>query len=127
MVTISTPRRPSSLTAPNPPSGSAVSNLLTSSETSVDGLRSWHVIYSGGVSLTNSTHTRIDAANGYRYVTNTAPDRSSVVSASRYGKAFWTIRKDANGAQLARTDNGYDPHGRQSTGTGSEQSIYYFC
>src|SRR5258708_655451 len=57
-------------------SNSAVSNLLSSTESSVDGLHTWQTTYrDASTSVTNRTDT-LYAGGGFRFQTNTAPDGS---------------------------------------------------
>ena len=51
----------------------------------MDGLRSWNTVWNNGAGITNQSRTIYDAANGYRYVTNIAPDNSWSVAVTRYG------------------------------------------
>ena len=53
-----------------------------------------------------------DAANGFRYVTNIAPDNSYAVSITRYGTNVSQTSSDSTGAQLGQTTFAYDSHGR---------------
>jgi RHS repeat-associated protein len=91
---------------------SAVSNVTSISEISVDSLRSWRINHG----LTNEIRT-VYAGNGNRYVTNTAPDGSYTISHFLHGQLQSATRKDASGAQLGKTTYGYDAHGRQKTMT----------
>jgi YD repeat-containing protein len=87
---------------------SAVSNLISTAETTTDGLISWSASYG----LTNRTQTRY-AGSGARYVTNTAPDGSYSVSYYQDGQVISTTRKDASGNQLSQTTYSYDYHGHK--------------
>gem|GEM_PF-646300 len=98
-------------------SGSTASNLVSLAETSVDGLKSWNVLYNNGVSITNSSQTTYDATHGYRVVINTSPDGSTTVTTNVYGRLVSVTCKDANGTQLSQTLYSYDPHGRQNLTT----------
>ncbi len=100
-----------------PTGGSTASNLMSLAETSVDGLRSWSVLFNNGAGITNKTQTTYDAAHGYRVVTSTAPDGSITVTTNVYGRLTSVTRRDANGTQLSQTLYGYDPHGRQNLTT----------
>ena len=90
------------------------SNLVSTVEASVDGLRSWKTLHNNGIPVTTQLRTVYDAANGYRYVTNTGPDNSCTVAISRFGTNVSSTAFDSNGAQLGRTTYGYDAQGRQS-------------
>lgn len=83
--------------------------LISTSEASVDGLRTWLTSYG----LTRSSRV-VFAGSGNRYSTNTAPDGSVDISASYYGRLVSSTRRDSTGAQLGQTSVGYDAHGRQS-------------
>ena len=94
----------------NAGTNSFITNRVT--ETSVDGLKSWNVSYG----LTNLSQT-VFGANGFRYVTNTAPDGSFAVATYQYGLAQGTTRYDSTGASLGQTGYGYDAHNRQNVVT----------
>ncbi len=96
--------------------GSTVSNLVSVSETSVDGLRSWQTQYRDASTPVTSQSRTVYSGNN-RYVTNTAPDGSYTVSAFSDGRLSWIKQCDASGGQIRRTDYAYDTHGRQSTAT----------
>ena len=87
---------------------SAVSNLVSETRTSTDGLQSWNVAFG----LTNHSRTVIGTA-GNVYVTNTAPDGSFTVSHTLTGLVQSVTRKDSAGNQLGKTTYTYDAHGRQ--------------
>jgi RHS repeat-associated protein len=91
-----------------PTDGSSASNLLSTAETSTDGLRTWSIAFG----LTNQSQTAY-ATNGYRYVTNTAPDNSKTISVFLYGKLQTVTRLDGAAGQVGQTTFGYDGHGRQ--------------
>ena len=65
--------------------GLVLSNLVSTTEASVDGLRSWNTVWNNGAGITNQSRTIYDAGNGNRYVTNIAPDNSWSVAITRYG------------------------------------------
>ena len=89
------------------------SNLVSTAEASVDGLRSWNTVWNNGQSVTSRSQTAF-GGSGYRYATNSAPDNSYSVSISRYGTNVSSTRYDSSGNQLASVSFGYDAHGRQS-------------
>jgi RHS repeat-associated protein len=99
-----------------PTSGSTNSVLLAEAETSVDGLRSWNILYNKGAGITNFSQT-VYQGSGARSVTNIAPDGSYVVSVYQNGLITSTTSRDANGNQLGATTYGYDPHARQNAVT----------
>jgi len=88
---------------------SAVSNLVSTSEITTDGLRSWNSAFG----LTNLGWTIY--SGGHKYVTNTAPDGSYQISDFQYGRLLSITRKDSGGNQIGATTIGYDAHGRVST------------
>ena len=89
------------------------SNLVSIADTSTDGLRTWQITYrDASTPATNLTRT-VFAGGGNRYVTNTAPDSSYVVSAYSYGRLSTVTRYSSTGAQLGKSTYTYDPHGRQ--------------
>jgi RHS repeat-associated protein len=94
---------------------SNASNLLTTTETCVDGLQSWSTIWNNGLAMTSHSQTTCDPANGYRIVTNTAPDASYTVETNQYGRLISLTSRDSSGAQISRTVYGYDAHGRNNT------------
>ncbi len=96
---------------------SAVSNLISTTETSTDGLRSWSSIWNNGTPVTRQSHIVYDAATGYRYVTNTAPDNSYSVAITRHGTNVSVTQFDALDHQLAAINYSYDAHGRPNTVT----------
>ncbi len=91
------------------------SNLVSTVEASVDGLRSWNTVWNNGTAITSQRRTVYDAANGYRYVTNTSPDNSYSVAITRYGTNVSVTTFAADGSQLSAVSYAYDPHGRQNT------------
>jgi RHS repeat-associated protein len=88
------------------------SNLVSTVETSADGLRSWNTVWNNGVGVTSQSRTVYDAANGYRYVTNSAPDGSYTIFTTRYGTNVSLIQCDSANSQLSATTFAYDSHGR---------------
>jgi RHS repeat-associated protein len=91
--------------------------LISVSETTTDGLRSWQVQFRDGLTgITNQTRT-VYAGGGYRYVTNTAPDGSFDITTYLYGRLQSVARKDPSRNQLSATTYSYDSHGRQQTVT----------
>lgn len=87
--------------------------LLSTSETSTDGLRTWQTTYNNGQPLTRHSVT-VYAANNYRYVTNLAPDNAYSVATYRYAKLLSVTTCDALNNQLSASSYGYDAHGRQN-------------
>ena len=80
------------------------------SEASMDGRRSWQTTV--GVANPATTVTAYPGG-GYRDVTTTAPDGSSVHSVYLDGRLQSTTRNKADGTQIGRTSYTYDAHGRQ--------------
>lgn len=88
------------------------SNLISTVESSADGLRSWNTIWNNGTAITSQSRTVYDAANGYRYVTNIAPDNSYSVTVTRYGTNVSETGFDSLNTQLSAVSYAYDTHGR---------------
>jgi RHS repeat-associated protein len=88
----------------------AVSNLIVTLETTVEGLRTWKKSFG----LTNQSQTAY-MGSGTRYQTNTAPDGSFTVSQYQHEQLLSVTRKDSAGNQLSKTSYGYDAHGRLQT------------
>jgi RHS repeat-associated protein len=96
---------------------SAISNLLASTETSVDGLHTWQITFrDSATSLTNRTDT-VYGGGGFRSQTNTAPDGSYTVSQYQFGRVVSSIRYDSGGGQLSSMSYSYDGQGRQAAVT----------
>ena len=104
------------------------SNLVSTAETSVDGLQSWNITYNNGIGLTNYSRTDYDPFHGTTTMTSVAPDGSASVSTSQYGRQVSTIHHDAAGNRIAGATYAYDPQGRQNTLTdarnGTSTSFY---
>jgi RHS repeat-associated protein len=97
--------------------GSPISNLVSSVETSADGLQSWNVIFDNTVGVTNHTVTSYDQNLGYRIFTATAPDGSTTINTYQFGRLIATTSKDANGVQIGQTAYAYDAQGRRNIAT----------
>src|SRR6185503_20365151 len=89
-----------------PTDGSSSTLLISTAETSVNGLTNWVSRFG----LTNKTETAY-ASGATRYITNTAPDGSFVVSQYQNGRLISVTAKNASGAQLNQTTYSYDAHG----------------
>jgi len=89
--------------------------LVSTTETSVDGLRSWNMIWNSGTAVTSSNVTIVDAATGRRILTSYAPDGSYMITTNQNGRLISVTKCDANGSQIGQTIYGYDAHGRQTT------------
>ena len=85
--------------------------LVSQSDTSVDGLRSWQVAFG----LTSTSATVYDAPNAKTTVTSTSPDGSQTISVSVQGLQQSTTRKDANGVNLSSVNYTCDTMGRVAT------------
>ncbi len=113
-----------------PTPGSTNSVLLATTETSVDGLRSWNILYNNGIGLTNFSQT-VYAGSGVHSTTNIAPDGSYMISVYQNGLVTSSTDRDANGNQIAATTYSYDPHGRQNvvtdTRTGAITSYFNYA
>lgn len=93
---------------------SSVSNLISSSETSVDGFHTWQTSYrDSSTAVTNRTDI-FYAGAGSIYQTNIAPDGSYSISQSQSGRLLWVTSNDSLNNQLFSVTYTYDPHGRQS-------------
>ena len=92
-------------------------NLVAVSRISTDGLRSWNTVYRDGPTPVVTATRTVYAGNGNRYITNTAPDGSYVLSAYTYGRLVSVTRRNSSHGQLGKTTYGYDTHGRQATVT----------
>ncbi len=96
---------------------STVTNLISMTEESTDGLRTWRTVYPDGATpATTATETAYGGGTN-RTETVTYPDGSTQVSAYTYGRLQSVTRKDANNVTLSQTTYGYDAHGRQNTMT----------
>ena len=93
------------------------SNLVSTVETSVDGLQTWNITFNNSVGVTNHTQTTYIPTNGYRIVTVTAPDGSTTSTTNQYGRVISVTQLDANAVQIGRTSYGYDAQGRQNATT----------
>jgi RHS repeat-associated protein len=104
--------------------GQDSSNLLSTLETSVDGLRSWHT----QATATASTVSTV-AVNGTRTTTATGPDNSYSVSTYQSGRLVSVAHYDANSSPIGTTTYSYDAHGRpyQFTDgrTGTRVTLFY--
>jgi RHS repeat-associated protein len=96
--------------------GTDVSNLVSTVETSVDGLRTWNILWNAGAGVTNQSQTAY-AGDCNRYVTNTAPDGSYTLTAYSYGRLSSVTRYSSTSVQLGKTTYAYDAHGRVLTTT----------
>src|SRR3989442_8270397 len=99
-----------------PTGGTDASNLVSTVETSADGLRAWNILWNAGAGVTNQSQT-VYAGSGNRYVTNTAPDGSCTLTAYSYGRLGSATRYSSTGSQLGKTSYAYDAHGRVLTTT----------
>jgi len=90
------------------------SNLISTVETSVDGLQTWNIIWHNGVGLTNYSLITRDPANARTVVTNVAPDGSYSVTTNQNGRLISMTSYDAINNQLSSLNYAYDAHGRQN-------------
>src|SRR5207249_89083 len=97
-------------------SSTDASNLVSTVETSADGLRTWNILWNAGAGVTNKSQT-VYAGSGNRYVTNTAPDGSYTLTAYSYGRLSSVTRKDSLNNQLSAINYLYDAHGHVLTTT----------
>ena len=103
----------------------ATSNLISTVETSTDGLKTWNTLWNNGVAATTQATT---IPGSTRTVTTLNPDNSSKVAVYQNGRLTSVTLKDKNGSQVGQTTYGYDPHGRQNTVTDARTgtTTYYF-
>ncbi|MBL9170605.1 MAG: RHS repeat-associated core domain-containing protein [Verrucomicrobiales bacterium] len=87
---------------------SAVSNLVSISEQSTSGLRTWETSFG----LTRSS-VRTTPINASWTVTTTEPDNTYSITLYSTGRLASVTRYDSNNVQIAKTTYGYDSHGRQ--------------
>jgi YD repeat-containing protein len=92
--------------------GSSSSTLVSTSETSVDGLSTWSDTL-GAV----STSVKTPPSSGSYTVTQTAPDGSYSISLYQNGRMASITRYDSGSSQVGKTTYGYDEHGRRNTST----------
>jgi RHS repeat-associated protein len=90
---------------------SAISNLLSCVEKSVDGTRSWSTLIDepGSQAITNETR-RAYLGNGYTSITEISPDGSSVVTTNLHGGAISMARFSLSGAVIEGTSYEFDAH-----------------
>ncbi|MBL9166811.1 MAG: RHS repeat-associated core domain-containing protein [Verrucomicrobiales bacterium] len=87
---------------------SAVSNLVSISEQSTDGLRTWQTSFG----LTRNS-VRTTPINASWTVTATEPDNTYSITLYATGRLASVTRYASNNVQIAKTTYGYDTHGRQ--------------
>jgi RHS repeat-associated protein len=91
---------------------SGVSNLISTTEVSVDGSRSWETRFG----LTRESEKQY-LGNGWLRTIQTAPDLSKVTTSNFYGQVVSISTADNSGNQVSKTTFGYDAHGRQNLTT----------
>ena len=92
--------------------------LISSTETSADGLHNWNMQYAdayGNTVVTNQTHTGYSVPN--RWVTNCAPNGACTVGSYAYGRLQCAIQYDSGNGQIGGTCDAYDAHGRLGAAT----------
>jgi RHS repeat-associated protein len=89
------------------------SNLVSTTEWSLNGLTNWSTTWNNGLAVT-STNVTAYAGGGYRYMTNFSMDGTCAVNTYQYGQLISTTRKDSSGNQITSLSYGYDAHWRQS-------------
>ncbi len=88
--------------------------LVSTLETSTDGLNTWQTTYRDANPTPVTTHSQtVYGGNGSRTVTATAPDNSHTVSTYSYGRLVSSTRYDSNSNPIGNTTYTYDPQGRQ--------------
>ncbi len=93
---------------------SDVSTLVSTSESTLDGLQSWQTQYRDASTLVTAQSQTAYGANGVRTVTTTAPDNSYTISVYTNGQSLSVTRYDSGGTQIGKATYGYDAHGRQN-------------
>jgi hypothetical protein len=96
--------------------GQATGTLVSSTETSVNGLSSWQTHYRDTSTPVNSTNT-VSYGGNSRTVVSSAPDGSYTIAIYSYGCLSSSTRYDSTGAQMGGATYAYDAHGRQSQAT----------
>ena len=88
--------------------------LISSTETSTDGLQTWNIVYRDtSTGVTNSTVT---SPGSSRTEIAVAPDNSYTIGTYSYGRLASSARYDASGTnQIAGATFNYDAQGRQYT------------
>jgi RHS repeat-associated protein len=93
------------------------SNVISTVDTSIDGLQSWTINYG----LTSQSQTAYAPAIASRTVTATAPDGSQTVSAYQNGRLTSSV-SSAGALTLGSQSYSYDPHGRLAITTDNRTS-----
>ena len=87
--------------------------LISTSLESIDGLRTSQIVHQSATSSARTSTYTVFSGNN-RYLTNNAPDGSSVFSHFQNGRLLSITRRDSAGNQVSKTSYGYDTHGRQN-------------
>ncbi|HWH69465.1 MAG TPA: hypothetical protein VNT26_08780, partial [Candidatus Sulfotelmatobacter sp.] len=87
------------------------SNLVASLETSVDGLKTWRILWNEGQGRTNLSSSSY-GPGGLRHQSDYAPDGSCTYQRYRYGRLELNETRDAAGTALLQTVYEYDAHNR---------------
>jgi RHS repeat-associated protein len=90
---------------------SSHSNLVSATETSLDGLKRWETVWNEGLATTNFTELAF-GPGGDQTETLYAPDHSATVRYYRHGRLELTEALDATGATVTQTKYAYDEHNR---------------
>ncbi len=93
------------------------SNVISTVDTSIDGLRSWTVSYG----VTNQSQTVYTPTTASRTETAAAPDGSQTVSAYQNGRLV-SLASSAGALTLGSQSYSYDPHGRLAITTDNRTS-----
>jgi len=99
--------------------GQTTGTLVSSSETSTNGLDSWQTVYRDANTPVVTHSQTAYGTTGGRSAMTIAPDGSYTISAYAYGILTSETRYDSLGTPLSTVTYGYDPHGRQNTLTDS--------
>jgi YD repeat-containing protein len=96
-------------------------SLVSCSQTSTDGLQSWHTVWTvagdDSTAATTYTVTTYDRPNHSRTTTVTQPDGTRTVSVYQFGRLVSVTRYATDNTIITQTTYHYDPHGRQDAVT----------
>ncbi len=92
---------------------SDTAKVVSTTETSTDGLQSWQTIWNNGQAVTSYTATTYDRPNHRRTVAVTAPDGTVTTTVYQDGRQQSVTAYSVGGAsQLGQNSFSYDAHGR---------------
>jgi RHS repeat-associated protein len=96
--------------------GQSAGTLVSSNETSVDGLTNWLTTYRDTSTPVTSTN-EISYSSPSRTLIAIAPDGTYTINSYSYGRLVSSTRYNSGGTQIGGATYTFDPHGRQSTVT----------